>query len=89
MNLIRETYFLVSSFEFYLINWSLFYGLITAILLFFYVQRTFNILNYSQIKNSKLLSKLSSSFFIRMQDFINQSNVIPAAILWIRKIATA
>ena len=53
LNLIRETYFLISSFEFYLINFSLFYGLITAILLFFYIQRAFNFLNYSQIKNTK------------------------------------
>lgn len=80
LNLIRETYFLVSSFEFFLINFSLFYGLITAILLFFYVHRVFNFLNYSQIVNSKILLKMSSGFFIRMQDFVNQSNTIPALI---------
>ena len=88
LNLIRETYFLISSFEFYLINFSLFYGLITAILLFFYIQRAFNFLNYSQIKNTKSLLKISSSFFIRLQDFVNQSNTVPAVFSWARKINT-
>ena len=74
LNLLRETYFLVNGFEFFLINFSLFFGLITAILLCFIIHRTFNFLNYSQIKNAKVLSKLNSGFFIRNQNFITQSN---------------
>jgi hypothetical protein len=86
LNLLRETYFLVSSFEFFLINFSLFYGLVAAILLCFLVHRVFNFLNYSQIKNLKSLLKLSSSFFIRNQDFVNQSNTAAAVLLWARKM---
>ena len=74
MNLLKETYFILNSFEFFIINFSLFFGLITAILLFFMIQRIFNFLNYSQIKNTPILSKLNSSFFIRNKNFITQSN---------------
>ena len=86
LNLLRETYFLICSFEFYLINFSLFYGLITAILLYFLVHRVFNFLNYTQIKNSKMLLRLSSSFFIRNQDFTNQSNIPAVVSYWSRKM---
>ena len=74
LNLLRETYFLLNAFEFYLINYSLFFGLITSIILCFSIHRIFNFINYSQIINYKLLLKVSSGFFIRNQNFITQSN---------------
>lgn len=74
LNLLRDTYFILNSFEFFLINFSLFFGLITAILLVFLIHRIFNFLNYSQILNNKLLNTINSSFFIRNQNFMTQSN---------------
>lgn len=85
LNLLKETYFILNSFEFFIINFSLFFGLITAILLFFMIQRIFNFLNYSQIKNTPMLSKLNSSFFIRNQNFITQSNTPIVTKTWSRK----
>lgn len=85
LNLLRETYFLINGFEFFLINFSLFFGLITAILLCFMIHRIFNFLNYSQIKNFKLLNKLNSSFFIRNQNFTTQSNTPIVTKTWSRK----
>ena len=74
LNLLRETYFLVCSFIFFIINFSLFYGLVTAILLCFLIHRVFNFLNFSQMKYIKALLFLNSSFFIRLQDPLLQSN---------------
>ena len=85
LNLLRETYFLLNTFEFFLINFSLFFGLITAILLCFLIHRIFNFLNFSQIKSAKLLNKLNSSFFIRNQNFITQSNAPMIVKTWSRK----
>ena len=85
LNLLRETYFLVNGFEFFLVNFSLFFGLITAILLCFMMHRIFNFLNYSQIKNVKLLNHLDSSFFIRNQNFVTQSNAPIVTKTWARK----
>jgi hypothetical protein len=85
LNLIRETYFLLNSFEFFLINFSLFFGLITSILLCFSIHRIFNFLNYSQVKNYKLLFKINSNFFIRNQNFITQSNTPIITKTWTRK----
>ena len=85
LNLLRETYFLVNGFEFFLINFSLFFGLITAILLCFMIHRIFNFLNYSQIKNVKLLNNLNSGFFIRNQNFVTQSNAPIVTKTWARK----
>lgn len=84
LNLLRETYFLINSFEFFLINFSLFFGLVTAILLCFIIHRVFNFLNYSQLKSSKLLNNLNSSFFIRNQNFISQSNAPMVVKTWSR-----
>lgn len=85
LNLLRESYFLVNGFEFFLINFSLFFGLITAILLCFMIHRIFNFLNYSQIKNVKLLNNLDSGFFIRNQNFVSQSNAPIVTKTWARK----
>jgi hypothetical protein len=84
LNLLRETYFLVCSFIFFIINFSLFYGLVTAILLCFVIHRIFNFLNFSQIKYVKTLTSLNSSFFIRLQDPLLQSNTAPVTKSWSR-----
>lgn len=84
LNLLREAYFLVCSFLFYIVNFSLFYGLITAILLCFMIHRIFNFLNYSQLKTVKVLSFINSSFFIRLQDPILQANAPSVTKSWAR-----
>ena len=38
LNTLRETYFLLNAFEFFAVNFSLFFGLIAAILLCFMIQ---------------------------------------------------
>ena len=75
LNTLRELYFLLNSFEFFSINFSLFFGLIAAIIMYFLIQKIFNYLNYSQIKEAKTLDSVQSSFFIRSQNFISQQNM--------------
>lgn len=75
LNTLRETYFMLNTFEFFSINFSLFFGLIAAILMYFLIQRIFNYLNYSQISEVKTLDNIKSSFFIRSQNFISQQNM--------------
>lgn len=72
--MLRESYFLINSFEFFLINFSLLFGLISCILLCFLIHKIFNFLNYSQIMQLKLLHKVDTNFFIRNQNFITQQN---------------
>ena len=74
LNTLRDTYFLLNSFEFFVVNFSLFFGLIASILMTFIVQRIFAFLNFSQIINMNLLSNADSGFFIRSQNFITQTN---------------
>ena len=82
LNLLRDSYFVLNTFEFFVINFSLFFGLISAILLYFLIQRIFNILNFSQIVDSNTLSNISSSFFIRHQNFNNQQNMPQSVRVW-------
>jgi len=82
LNTLRDTYFLLNSFEFYLVNFSLLFGLLAAILMCFFIHRVFNFLNYSQIINFKLLNSMSSSFIIRNQNFINQQNTFGSVQQW-------
>lgn len=82
LNLLRDSYFLLNTFEFFIINFSLFFGLISAILLYFLIQRVFNILNFSQIMDANTLSNIESSFFIRHQNYTNQQNMPQSVRLW-------
>jgi hypothetical protein len=72
LNTLKDSYFLVNSFEFFLINFSLFFGLIASILLCFMLQRVFVFLNYSQIINMELVKYTDTNLFIRNQNFIQQ-----------------
>ena len=82
LNLLRDSYFTLNTFEFFIINFSLFFGLISAILLYFLIQKVFNLLNYSQIVDVNTLSGIESSFFIRHQNFMNQQNMSQSLRVW-------
>lgn len=84
LNLLKNSYFLINSFEFFIVNFSLFFGLLTAILMCFMIHRIFNFLNYSQIINLKLLNNLDTNFFIRTQNFITQQNTAGVVKVWIK-----
>lgn len=74
LNLLKESYFVFNSFEFFVINFSLFFGLIAAILFYFLIQRIFNFINFSQIVDSNSLNSVESSFFIRNQNYTLQQS---------------
>jgi len=82
LNLLRESYFLLNTFEFFAINFSLFFGLIAAILMYFNIQRIFNYLNFSQITELGTLNSIESGFFIRNQNFTTQQNTPQVVRVW-------
>jgi len=82
LNTLRDTYFLLNSFEFFVVNFSLFFGLIASILMCFMIQRIFAFLNYSQIINIGVLSKADTGFFIRNQNFTTQQNTSGTVRVW-------
>jgi hypothetical protein len=84
LNLLREIYFYNNSFEFFLINFMLFYGIVSAILLCFLIKRVFTFLNYSQMMNYNLLNHSNSTFFIRNQNFIKQQSTSTGTRVWIK-----
>jgi hypothetical protein len=84
LNTLRDTYFLLNSFEFFVVNFSLFFGLIATIVLIFIIQRIFAFLNYGQIINMGLLLNADSGFFIRSQNFITQQNSTAGVRSWIK-----
>lgn len=84
LNTLRDTYFLLNGFEFFVVNFSLFFGLIASILMCFMIHRIFNFLNYSQIINFKILQKTDSGFFIRSQNFITQQNTGANVRVWVK-----
>ena len=84
LNTLRDTYFVLNTFEFYVVNFSLFYGLVASIILCFLVQRIFNFLNYSQIINAQVLKKTQGGFFIRNQNFMTQQNTSATVRAWIK-----
>ena len=82
LNLLRDSYFLLNTFEFFAVNFSLFFGLIAAILLYFIIQRIFNFLNFSHITDAQTLSSVESSFFIKSHNYISQQNMPQVTRIW-------
>jgi len=82
LNTLRDTYFLLNTFEFFLVNFSLLFGLFASIFLCFIIHRIFNFLNYSQIININILNTVDSGYFIRVQDVSTQQNMRSSIKVW-------
>lgn len=74
LNMLKDTYFLLNSFEFFVVNFSLLFGLFSAIFLCFIIHRVFNFMNFSQVNSYNLLKSSDSNFFIRNQNYTTQQN---------------
>lgn len=85
LNLLHEIYFLHNSFEFFLINFFLLYGIIASILLSFLIKRIFSLLNYNQLMFEDFFSKTNSTYFIRTQDYLKQQNTSAGSRVWLKK----
>jgi hypothetical protein len=79
---IKYSYFSSNSFEFFLVNYSLFFGIVSAILLFFLIKRFYVKLIVSQASEVNSLEQINSSSFIRNQNFIFQQNVHQSTRVW-------
>lgn len=85
LNLLREIYFYNNSLEFFLINFVLFYGIVSSILISFLIKRIFAFLNFSQFFNYKMLSQVNATYFIRNQDFLKQQATSTGTRVWLKK----
>ena len=85
LNLLREIFFYTDSFEFYIINFMLLFGIISSILLCFLIKRIFSFLNLSQLLNLDFLSKINASYFIRNQNFLKQQATSTGTRVWLKK----
>lgn len=82
---IKYSYFTCNSFEFFLINYSLFFGIVASILLFFLIKRLYVKLILSQGTELNSLEHINSATFIRNQNFIFQQNVHQSTRIWTKK----
>ena len=85
LNLLHEIYFTNNSFEFFLINFFLLYGIIASILMSFLVKRIFNLMNYSQLVNYPFLAQARATYFIRTQDYLKQQLTSAGTRVWHKK----
>lgn len=82
LNTLKDSYFLANGFEFFIVNFSLLFGLLTSIFLCFMLHRIFNFLNFSQILNANSLTMVDTGFFIRNQSYSSQVNTTATAVAW-------
>ena len=85
LNLLREMYFYNNSFEFFIINFMLLFGIITAILLTFMIKRIFTFVNLSQLVNYDLLKRVNTTYFIRNQNILKQQATSTGTRVWIKQ----
>merc|ERR1711904_338752 len=55
LNTLKDSYFFLNSFEFFIINFSILFGLLGSIFLCFLIQRVFSYINYNFIIKSNTL----------------------------------
>ena len=72
LNLMREMYFYNNGFEFLLINFMLFYGIISSICFCFLIKRIFVFMTTTQLLHMNFLTEINVNFFIRNQNFMKQ-----------------
>ena len=80
--MLKYLYFLSNSFEFFVINYALFFGLISVILACFLIKRFYTKILFSQIVESEALLNNNSGFFIRNQNFYYQQNTQHSLRVW-------
>jgi len=85
LNLLHEIYFSNNSFEFFLINFFLLYGIVASILLSFLVKRVFNLLNYSEFTKTLFTDRTNSTYFVRTQDYLKQQRMSAGSRVWFKK----
>lgn len=85
LNLLHEIYFTSNSFEFFLINFFLLYGIVASILASFLVKRIFNLLNFSHLQLSNFFNRTNSTYFVRTQDYLKQQNTSAGVRVWLKK----
>lgn len=83
--MLKHIYFSFNSFEFFIVNYSLLFGLISSILACFLLKRFYVKLLFAQIVESKSLENINSSFFIKNQNFLYQQNVHQSTRTWSKK----
>ena len=86
LNLLREIYFYNNSFEFFLINFLLFYGIISAITLCFIIRKIFLFLVINEFFTMIVKKTVNINFFIRNQNFINQQNTNTGVRVWSKRM---
>lgn len=85
LNLLHEIYFTNNSFEFFLINFFLLYGIVSSILASFLIKRVFGIMNFGQLMNYNLLPQARATYFIRAQDYLRQQATSAGSRVWLKK----
>lgn len=84
LNTLKESYFFLNSYEFFIINFSLLFGLISAVIMFFLIKRIFLMMNYNYVTNSQTINKSNTNFFIRTQDYVKQQRTFMTVRSWIK-----
>lgn len=88
LNLLRTIYFANNSFEFILVSFMLFYGIVAAILATFLIKRIFSFLNYGQIVDYKFLNYSLAAAFIKNQDPLQQQGTSTGTRVWLKSKQT-
>ncbi len=85
LQLLREVYFFNNSFEFFLINFVLLYGIFLSVILCFNLKKIFTNTTLHQFQSLKLLNHSTTSYFIRQQNFLRQQNTSTGTRVWKKK----
>ena len=85
LQLLKEIYFHISNYEFFLISFAIYVGLISAYTIFKLSNKWLLNLNSELIENLSKFNVSNSSYFFKYQNIINQSKTKANSKIWYKK----
>lgn len=82
LNLLREIFFYNNAWEFLLINYVVFFGLLGVIILNFYITEMHKYTSLNLLLNGGTSANSKAPLFIRDQNFIKQQQISSSVRLW-------
>lgn len=85
LQLLKELYFYINNYEFFVISICIYIGLITAYSIFNFSYKFITNLNVGLITGLKSFNIAEASYFFRYQNIIKQSTTTPSSRVWLKK----
>lgn len=85
LQILKEIYFYINNYEFFIISIAVYVGLISSYVVFRSSQKLITNLNISLSNSLNKFNTAESTYFFRYQNFTKQTNTVASSKVWLKK----